>query len=78
MRGKTIPEALQTVQAFQNMMKGDGKFPREHRQLNVVQGVSQFPARIKCATLTWHTPKAALEYQSVESADEFVSNEEID
>ncbi|KAI9135195.1 Fe-S cluster assembly sulfur transfer protein SufU [Acaryochloris sp. CCMEE 5410] len=76
--GKTIPEALQIVQAFQNMMKGEGDFPREHRQLNVMQGVTQLPVRIKCATLTWHTLKPALEHQSVESADEFVSNEEDD
>lgn len=76
MRGKTIPEALQMVQSFQNMMKGEGEFPREHRKLNVMQGVAQFPVRIKCATLTWHTLKAALEHQSVKSADEFVSNEE--
>lgn len=76
MRGKTIPEALQMVQSFQNMMKGEGEFPREHRKLNVMQGVAQFPVRIKCATLTWHTLKAALEHQSVESADEFISNEE--
>ncbi len=78
MIGKTISEALQMVQAFQNMMKGEGEFPREHRKLNVMQGVAQFPVRIKCATLTWHTLKAALEHQSVKSADDFVSNEEVD
>lgn len=78
MTGKTIPEAFQMVQAFQNMMKGEGEFPREHRKLNVMQGVAQFPVRIKCATLTWHTLKTALEHQSVKSADDFVSNEEIE
>lgn len=76
MRGKTISKVLQMVQSCQNMMKGEGGFPREHRRLNVMQGVVQFPVRIKCATLNWHTLKAALEHQSVESADEFVSNEE--
>ena len=78
MTGKTITEALHMVQAFQDMMKGEGEFPREHRKLNVMQGVAQFPVRIKCATLTWHTLKAALEHQNIESADGFVSNEEID
>lgn len=78
MQVKTLPEALQMVQSFQNMMKGEGEFPREHRKLNVMQGVAQLPVRIKCATLTWHTLKTALEHQSVESADEFVSNEEND
>jgi nitrogen fixation NifU-like protein len=78
MRGKTIAEALEMVKVFQNMMKGDGEFPREHRKLNVMQGVAQFPVRIKCATLTWHTLKAALEHQSAEPGHAVVSNEEID
>ncbi len=77
MRGKTIPEALEMVQKFQTMMKGQGEFPREHRKLNVMQGVAQFPVRIKCATLTWHTLKAALEATSSEAIP-FVSNEEND
>jgi nitrogen fixation NifU-like protein len=73
LRGKTISEATEMVQQFQNMMKGQAEFPKELRKLNVMQGVAQFPVRIKCATLTWHTLKAALE-QSNEFA--FVSNEE--
>ena len=77
MRGKTIPEALAMVQTFQAMMKGQGEFPREHRKLNVMQGVAQFPVRIKCATLTWHTLKAALE-TTQSDAIPFVSNEELD
>ena len=29
--------------------------------LEILQGVSQYPARIKCATLSWHTLNSALE-----------------
>lgn len=76
MRGKTCAEALAMVQQFQTMMKGQAEFPRELRKLNVMQGVAQFPVRIKCATLTWHTLKAALEQSA--AAPEFVSNEESD
>ncbi|NJK41020.1 MAG: SUF system NifU family Fe-S cluster assembly protein [Acaryochloridaceae cyanobacterium SU_2_1] len=76
MIGKTIAEAMDMTQAFQTMMKGEGEFPREHRKLNVMQGVAQFPVRIKCATLTWHTLKAALEQPTLAPIDEFVSNEE--
>ncbi len=76
MHGKTIEEAVAMVQQFQEMMKGNGEFPREHRKLNVMQGVAQFPVRIKCATLTWHTLKAALESSAPVDADTFVSNEE--
>ena len=75
MQGKTVPEALAMVQQFQQMMKGEGEFPREHRKLNVMQGVAQFPVRIKCATLTWHTLKAALEQQET-AAPEPISNED--
>ncbi|KJH71620.1 Fe-S cluster assembly sulfur transfer protein SufU [Aliterella atlantica] len=74
LRGKPVDEALQMVQRFQRMMKGEDEFPKELRKLNVMQGVAQFPVRIKCANLTWHTLKAALETAS-DPEDEFVSNE---
>lgn len=77
MRGRTLEEALQMVQRFQTMMQGKDEFPAELRKLNVMQGVSQFPVRIKCATLTWHTLKAALEASTESQAKEFVSNEGI-
>jgi nitrogen fixation NifU-like protein len=74
MQGKRIEEALQMVQRFQNMMQGKDEFPQELRKLNVMQGVAQFPVRIKCATLTWHTLKAALEASERQPAG-YVSNE---
>ncbi|MGV0026597.1 Fe-S cluster assembly sulfur transfer protein SufU [Phormidesmis priestleyi] len=72
LRGKATDEALEMVQRFQNMMLGKAEFPTEQRKLNVMQGVSQFPVRIKCATLTWQTMKAALEASNAPVA---VSNE---
>ncbi len=75
LRGKEVAEALEMIQRFQNMMKGETEFPKEQRKLNVMQGVSQFPVRIKCATLTWHTLKAALESPNGDQPDQFVSNE---
>jgi nitrogen fixation NifU-like protein len=74
MRGKSLEQALEMVQRFQGMMQGKDEFPPEMKKLNVMQGVSQFPVRIKCATLTWHTLKAALEASNVQPAG-FVSNE---
>lgn len=73
-RGKSVAEALEMVQRFQNMMKGEAEFPKEARKLNVMRGVAQFPVRIKCATLTWHALKAALELPS-SAIPEYVSNE---
>lgn len=75
LRGKSVDEALEMVHRFQNMMKGEGEFPKEQRKLNVMQGVSQFPVRIKCANLTWHTLKAALESANSNESNGFVSNE---
>ncbi|MBW4665793.1 MAG: SUF system NifU family Fe-S cluster assembly protein [Chroococcus sp. CMT-3BRIN-NPC107] len=71
LRGKQIDEALAMVKRFQGMMKGNGEFPKELRKLNVMQGVAQFPVRIKCANLSWHTIKAALENDQAEA----ISNE---
>ncbi|NJP11397.1 MAG: SUF system NifU family Fe-S cluster assembly protein [Leptolyngbyaceae cyanobacterium RU_5_1] len=73
--GRNVNEALEMVQRFQDMMKGGVEFPSEFRKLNVMQGVSKFPVRIKCATLTWHTLKAALESSSSAPPNGFVSNE---
>jgi nitrogen fixation protein NifU and related proteins len=75
LRGKTTAEALEMVQKFQSMMKGEAEFPSELRKLNVMQGVAQFPVRIKCANLSWHTLKAALELTKDVQPAGFVSNE---
>lgn len=75
LKGKTVKEALEMVERFQGMMKGEAQFPKEQRKLNVMQGVSQFPVRIKCANLTWHALKAALESPSGSQLDGFISNE---
>ena len=75
LRGKPVKEALSMVERFQSMMKGTDEFPKELRKLNVMAGVAQFPVRIKCANLTWHTLKAALESPKDIQADGFVTNE---
>jgi nitrogen fixation protein NifU and related proteins len=75
LRGKSTTEALEMVQRFQAMMRGEAEFPKEMRKLNVMQGVAQFPVRIKCANLSWHTLKAALELSQGAQPAGFVSNE---
>lgn len=62
LRGKSTDEALEMVQRFQKMMKGEGGFPEQSKQLsklNVMQAVTH-PLRIKCANLSWYTLKSAL------------------
>lgn len=75
LRGKSKTEALEMVQQFQSMMRGEAEFPQTLRKLNVMQGVAQFPVRIKCANLCWHTLKAALELPKAAQPSGFVSNE---
>ena len=72
-RGKSVEEALLMVQCFRDMVMGQDQFPKDLRKLNVLQGISQFPVRIKCATLSWHTLKTVLE--SPRSAAPLVESE---
>lgn len=65
MRGKSVEEALSMVQRFRGMVTGQDQFPDDLQKLNILQGISQFPVRIKCATLSWHTLKAVLESSKV-------------
>jgi nitrogen fixation NifU-like protein len=63
-KGKTLAEAEALFERFHDLITGnDGatKTPRpELGKLAVFSGVREFPVRVKCATLPWHTLKAAL------------------
>jgi nitrogen fixation NifU-like protein len=63
-KGKTVAEAEALFEVFHNLVTGKppaaGKAP-ELGKLAVFSGVSEFPARVKCATLAWHTVHAALQ-----------------
>ncbi|WP_427137250.1 Fe-S cluster assembly sulfur transfer protein SufU [Psychrobacillus psychrodurans] len=53
-KGKTVEEALQLSTTFSEMMLGkDYVDSIELEDIEALSGVSQFPARIKCATLAW-------------------------
>jgi nitrogen fixation NifU-like protein len=60
--GKTTAEAKALFEQFHEMLTvGDPGDPETLGKLAVFSGVRQFPMRVKCATLAWHTLKAALE-----------------
>lgn len=67
-QGKTVAEVLQLLERFQKFLTSpdDSGMPRDvlEGDLWTLQGVRHFPARIKCATLPWHTLRAALENRS--------------
>jgi len=63
-KGKTTSEVNELFGHFHVMVTREeaGKYDREKLgKLTVFHGVSEFPVRVKCATLAWHTLKAALE-----------------
>jgi len=63
LKGKTIKEAEKLFKLFHEVVTGDIdpiKHLAELGKLAVFSGVSEFPMRVKCATLAWHTMYAAL------------------
>ncbi len=63
-KGKTKEEAGQLFEVFRKLVTGEsdatGGVDR-FGKLAVFAGVREFPARVKCATLPWHTLRACLE-----------------
>jgi len=63
-KGKTASEAKAMFAAFHELMTGDpsvrASAGAELGKLAVFEGVREFPVRVKCATLAWHTLEAAL------------------
>jgi nitrogen fixation NifU-like protein len=59
--GKTIDETRRLINGFTAMMRGSEDIdPESLGDLEALSGVRQFPVRIKCATLAWHTLDEAL------------------
>jgi nitrogen fixation NifU-like protein len=59
-KGKTIAEAQALFERFQQMITAPADAPVDDLgKLTVLAGVRQFPVRVKCASLAWHTLRAA-------------------
>ena len=64
LKGKTLAEAREIFDRFHAMVTGEPNAPVADEKLGklaVFQGVCEFPVRVKCATLAWHTLKAAID-----------------
>ena len=60
-RGRTRAEAAELFTAMHRMLTTPGIAPDPRLgKLAALAGVREFPARVKCASLCWHTLKAAL------------------
>lgn len=65
-KGKSLTEAQELYERFHTMLTSDEEIPAlSMDKLTVLAGVRAFPARVKCATLAWHTLDAALKKDAV-------------
>ncbi|MGD2116711.1 MAG: SUF system NifU family Fe-S cluster assembly protein [Acidobacteriota bacterium] len=65
-RGMTLDEARVLSRKFRDLLTDRGDEPVDAAELGklaVFGGVKEFPMRVKCATLAWHTLAAALDHQ---------------
>ena len=72
-KGKTVEEAQHLFNGFHELLTGDpseaAEASAELGKLAVFEGVREFPVRVKCATLSWHTLKSALEGERAASTE---------
>ncbi|MGE0863225.1 MAG: Fe-S cluster assembly sulfur transfer protein SufU [Vicinamibacterales bacterium] len=65
LKGKTADEARALFDQFHAMITSDHDGPTaDLGKLSVLAGVREFPTRIKCASLAWHTMKAAVAHET--------------
>lgn len=72
-KGKTVPEFEALFEKFHSMVMGNEQSDDELDALGklaVFSGVREFPMRVKCATLGWHTLKQALHDEGGEAKTE--------
>lgn len=75
-KGKTVAEVQQMFERFHALVTtGEVTAGPLPAKLEVFKGVRAFPVRVKCATLSWHAMKAALEAER-RPADPTVTTEE--
>ena len=71
-KGKTKQEAETLFSEFHRMVTGEldeETQPNNLGRLTIFSGVRDFPARVKCASLSWHTMHAALNNQEIVSTE---------
>jgi nitrogen fixation NifU-like protein len=72
-KGRSSAEAEAVFERFQALVTSDVETPVDQAQvgkLAVFAGVREFPMRVKCATLAWHTMRSALNQQVVPTTTE--------
>jgi nitrogen fixation NifU-like protein len=60
-KGKTVAEARELFEKFHDMVTSSPETEAaDLGKLSVLSGVREYPTRVKCASLAWHTLKAAV------------------
>ncbi len=60
LKGKSTTKAQLIFAQFQHLLMSEEQAPESLGKLAALTGVREFPSRVKCATLPWHTYKEAL------------------
>jgi nitrogen fixation NifU-like protein len=60
-KGRRVEDVAKLFDRFHELVTGAGEPGSDLGKLAVFAGVREFPLRVKCATLAWHTLRAALE-----------------
>ena len=70
LKNKTQAEAEEVFNRFRRVVTGEAEGDAEKLgKLAAFAGVSEFPSRVKCATLAWHTLRAALHGEQLASTE---------
>ena len=80
-KGKSIKIAKKVIIEFLNMIKNTSEIESDNldedqkMKIMSLSGVKQYPMRVKCATLAWHTLTSAIEGKNKEVNTEIIDNE---
>ena len=75
-KGKTRRQTEELFQEFHKLLTGEMDEETEDSQLGklrIFTGVREYPVRVKCATLSWHTMRAALEGLEIDRTAQHVN-----
>ncbi len=70
LKGQPVAELDALFESFHTVVTTDCECPKNLGKLGVLAGVRDYPSRVKCATLAWHTARAALEHRKEPVATE--------
>ena len=68
-KGKSKQQVEELFKGFHSMVTDDDETPEELGNLRIFEGVREFPVRVKCATLPWHTLHAAINKEELVSTE---------